>query len=183
MMSTKLLTKSICLDFLKEFETPDHVIAHCLAVAEVATKIADALNNVGFSFNLQLIESAGLLHDMARTNDKHWEVAADFLLKNGYEQEAEIIRVHMHHHFPEDAGFTTETDMVCLADRLVLENRYVGLHMRMDYIMKKANGQPEIIRRIQANKILVGEYITKLELILGNTIEAIIREQNQNEQI
>ena len=183
MMSTNLLTKTMCLDFLREFGTPDHVVAHCIAVADVAKKIAEALNETGFSLDSRLIETAGLLHDMARTEDKHWEVSADFLQKHGFEQEADIIRVHMHHHFPEDPCFTTETDLVCLADRLVMEDRYVGLHLRMDYIIKKAGDQPEIIRRIQANKVLVGEYISKLETILGNTIETIVQEQNQNEQI
>ncbi len=175
------MTKPMCLDFLKEFRTPEHVIAHCIAVAEVAKNIGEALNKTGFSLDIRLIESAGLLHDMARTDDKHWEVSADFLQQHGFEQEAEIIRVHMHHQFPEDPCLTTETDMVCLADRLVMEDRYVGLHIRMDYIIKKAGNQPEIIRRIQSNKVLVGEYIAKLEKLLGTTIETIVQEQNQNE--
>jgi len=177
------LTKTMCMEFLNDFGTPDHVIAHCVAVADVAKKIAYALNNNGLLLDTRLIETAALLHDMARTDDKHWEVSADFLQQRGFEQEADIIRVHMHHHFPDDPYSSTETDMVCLADRLVMEDRYVGLHVRMDYIIKKAGDQPEIISRIKANKVLVGEYISKLETILGKTIETIIQEQNQNEQI
>lgn len=183
MMSTNLLTKSMCLDFLREYGTPPHVIAHCTAVASVAKKLGEALNKKGYSMDLRLIESAGLLHDMARTDDKHWEVTADFLTQRGFEQEAEIIRIHMHHHFPEDFCLSTETDMVCLADRLVMEDSYVGLHIRMDYIIKKAGDQPEIISRIQANKILVGEYIAKLEKIIGKNIETIVQEQEQYEQV
>jgi uncharacterized protein len=183
MMSTNLLTKSMCLDLLRAFETPNHVVAHCIAVADVAKKIGEALNETGFSLDTRLIESAGMLHDMARTDDKHWEVSADFLQQRGFQQEADIIRVHMHHQFPEDPYLTTETDIVCLADRLVMEDRYVGLHIRMDYIIKKAGNQPEIIRRIQSNKVLVGEYIAKLEKMLGTTIETIVQEQNKNEQI
>ncbi len=183
MMSTKLLTKSMCLDFLRDFGTPDHVVAHCIAVSDVAKRLGDALNKTGFTLDLRLIESAGLLHDMARTDDKHWDVSADFLQQLGFDEEASIIRVHMHHHFPKDPCLSNETDMVCLADRLVLEDHYVGLHIRMDYIIKKAGAQPEIIQRIQANKVLVGEYIAKLEKILGTTIDTIIQEQNQNESI
>jgi len=181
MMSTNLLTKSMCLDFLRDFGTPDHVVAHCIAVADAAKKIGEALNKSGLTLDTRLIENAGLLHDMARLEDKHWEVSADFLLQLGFEQEADIVRVHMHHHFPDDPCLSTETDIVCLADRLVMEDRYVGLHIRMDYIIKKAGNQPEIISRIQANKLLVGEYISKLESILCNTIETIVREQNKNE--
>jgi uncharacterized protein len=183
MMSTNLLTKAMCLKYLSDFGTPQHVVAHCIAVADVAKKIGEALNLKGFSLDTRLIETAGLLHDMARIDDKHWEVSADFLQQRGFEQEADIIRVHMHHHFPDDPFLSTEKDMVCLADRLVMEDCYVGLHLRMDYIIKKAGDQPEIIRRILENKILVGAYISKLESIMGNTIETIIQEQNQNEQI
>jgi uncharacterized protein len=181
MMSTNILTKAMCRQFLSDFGTPQHVVAHCIAVADVAKKIGEALNIKGISLDTRLIESAGLLHDMARTDDKHWEVSAEFLQERGFEQEADIIRVHMHHHFPDNPLLSTETDIVCLADRLVMEDRYVGLHVRVDYIIQKAGDQPEIIRRIQENKILVGEYISKLETILGNTIEAIVQEQSQNE--
>lgn len=174
-MSTNILTKNMAMDFLLDYGTPEHVVAHCIAVADVAKKIGKALNDKGFSLDLRLIETAGLLHDMARIDDKHWEVSADFLQRRGFEQEASIIRVHMHHHFPNDPWLSTETDMVCLADRLVLEDQYVGLHVRMDYIIKKAGEQPEIIQRIQANKILVGEYISNLESILGESIEAIVQ--------
>jgi uncharacterized protein len=183
MMSTNLLTKSMCIDFLGKYGTPEHVVAHCFAVARVAKKIGESLNEKGLSLDLRLIECAGLLHDMARTEDKHWEMSADFLKARGFVQEADIIRVHMHHQFPDNPMLTTETDMVCLADRLVMEDRYVGLHTRMEYIINKAGGQPEIIQRIEANKVLIGEYIYKLETILGTTIECIIREQEQNEQV
>lgn len=175
-MSTNLLTKSMCMDFLRDYGTPDHVVAHCIAVSTVAKKIGEALNQRGFILDARLIETAGLLHDMARTDDKHWEVSADFLLSRGYEQEAEIVRIHMHHHFPTDPTESSEADIVCLADRLVLEDRYVGLHTRMDYIIKKAGNQPDVIHRINSNKILVGEYISKLELILDNTIEAVVEQ-------
>jgi hypothetical protein len=171
----------MCIEFLNEYGTPNHVKAHCFAVAEVATAIGEALNGKGFQMNSRLICAAGMLHDMARLDDKHWEVSADYLHQLGFEEEAEIIRVHMHHHFPEDPFLTNETDMVCLADRLVMEDQYVGLHVRMDYIMKKAGDQPEIIQRIQANKVLVGEYIAKLEGILGDTLESIIKRREQHE--
>ena len=74
----------------REFETPDHVVAHCIAVANVGKKIGEALNKTGFSLDTQIIETAGLLHDMARTDDKHWEVSADFLKQLGFDQEADI---------------------------------------------------------------------------------------------
>lgn len=180
-MSTNLLTKSMSLAYLKEFGTPVHVIKHCKAVSEVAVIIGEALNKKGLSLDLRLIEVSGLLHDMARTEDKHWDVTADFLQHRGFEQEADIIRVHMHHHFPENPICSTETDLVCLADRLVLEDQYVGLHKRMDYIIKKADNQIEIVQRILANKALVGAYIRGLEQILGDSIDNIVQERQHHE--
>lgn len=182
MTNTNLLTRQKCLDLLKIHGTPSHVVAHCVAVADIAKLIAIALNHKGFCFDVRLVEASGLLHDMARTDEKHWEVAADFLTEKGYHKEADIIRVHMHHHFPENARLSTETDLVCLGDRLVMENKYVGLSRRIDYIIKKAGDNPEVVQRIENNKALIGKYISDLEAILGTTIESLVREQENNER-
>ncbi len=182
MTNTNVLSRTECMKMLQSQGTPNHVVAHCIAVSDVAKQIALSLNRKGFHLDVDLVEAAGLLHDMARTRENHWDVAADFLLAQGHFREAEIIKVHMHHHFPENPLLSTETDMVCLADRLVLENQYVGLEKRMDYIIKKAGEHQDVIIRIEKNKALVGDYISQLEVILGTSIDALVREFKENEQ-
>ena len=105
-------------------------------------------------FDLDLVQAAGLLHDMARVEENHWDVAADFCEERGYIEEAKAIRVHMMYEFTNDADHLTEIDLICLGDRLTLEDRYAGIDIRMDYIVKKAerNGHPEAKPRILAKK-------------------------------
>ena len=40
-----------------------------------------------------------------------------------------------------------ETDLVCLGDRLVKEDQYVGLNDRIDYIIHKAGNRPEVNKK------------------------------------
>lgn len=88
-------TTEECLKLLEEYGTPTRVKGHCRAVADTACRIGRALNRHGHHFDLELVNAAGLLHDIARVKEHHWDVGADFAEKLGYVQEAAIIRVHM----------------------------------------------------------------------------------------
>ena len=72
-----------CMQMLDSYETPAHVIGHCKAVAAVGYTLAKALNARGYDLDLDLILAAGLLHDMARVEDMHWEVAAKYCEARG----------------------------------------------------------------------------------------------------
>jgi len=160
---------------LSDYGTPEHVIGHCKAVAAVGYTLGKALNDRGFDLDTDLIIAAGLLHDMARVKDEHWEVAADYCLCRGWSREAGIIRTHMRYEFNEFRDFS-ETDIVCLADRLVMEDRYVGLEKRMDYIVAKAikNGNdhhvPHILKRKEETRELIGE----IEACLGTELDTLM---------
>ena len=170
----KRLTREEALNYLKDYGTPEHVIRHCIAVTDTALIIGKALNNKGCSFDLELIEGAGLVHDMARIEPVHQEVAADFFLKLGYKEEATVIRAHMTHALPPALKDATETDIVCLGDRLVLEDKYVGIETRMEYVLEKSKDHPEarpiILQRIATMKDLVAE----IEKFLGKSIDELI---------
>lgn len=120
-------TKDECERLLNEYKTPDHVKGHCRAVANTAVTVAKALNDNDFDLDIELIQAAGLLHDIARVEDRHWDVGADLMTKLGYEEESKIIKVHMTYSPFSHIDQVTETDMVCLGDRLVKEDQYVGL--------------------------------------------------------
>lgn len=173
-MKVKHPTKEECLKMLDEYNTPAHVVRHCVAVADTALKIAEALNDKGFDFNITLITSAALLHDIARVEEKHWISGADFALRNGYLQEAKIIRRHMTHSLDPDAAKLKELDLVCLGDRLVLEDRYVGIDKRMDYVIEKARGDKKIEKMIIARKEENKRLIRNIEDIIGVSIDELI---------
>jgi putative nucleotidyltransferase with HDIG domain len=136
-----------CLALLKEHQTPDHVIRHCIKVTDTALKIADALNQKGLSLDLGLIQGAGLIHDIARVEEKHWEIGAEIASELGYYQEAEIIRAHMFYNCNPNEDEINETDIICLSDRMVKEDEYVGLENRMHYIWIN-QGEPDAVKHI-----------------------------------
>ena len=130
-------------------------------------------------FDLALTEAAGLLHDMARVEENHWDVAADFCIEHGMPDEGKIIRVHMMYEFTTDAGHLTEADLVCLGDRLVLEDRYVGIDERMDYIIAKAErrgetaARPVILRKKEETKVLLNE----IEERIGMSLDELMAQE------
>lgn len=123
-------------------------------------------------FDLALTNAAGLLHDMARVEDRHWDVAADFCLSEGLTDESKIIRVHMMFDFTSDAWHLTEADLVCLGDRLILEDHYTGIDERMDYIIAKAERQGNmqarsaILKRKEETKVLLREIEDRIGMSL-----------------
>ena len=68
-----------------------------------------------------------------------------------------------------------ETDIVCIADRVCKENKYVGIDERMAYILKKHEGFPERQKIIMNKKEELKKYIKKLEKILGCTLDELIK--------
>lgn len=167
-----------CEALLAEYGTPEHVKGHCRAVAKTAYLIARALNRAGCELDLDVILSAGLLHDIARVQDKHWDVGADLMEQLGYQQEAEIIRAHMFYDPFSELSQVTETDMVCLGDRLVKEDAYVGLDERIEYIIAKAqrNGKPEAIPFILKKKEDTRRFIAAIERKIGTSLDALLAE-------
>ncbi|MCI2061230.1 MAG: HD domain-containing protein [Eubacteriaceae bacterium] len=172
----KVMTRQECLEMLQNYGTPKHVIAHCIGVAEVAVRVGKALNLHGYDLDIALTENAALLHDMARTEDNHWTVAADFLRDLGYDAQADIIEQHMFYDPFSPVDKITETDLVCLGDRLVKEGDYVGLDERMEYIMNKARGRGDeaAVGRIRVKKEELRKFISDIEDVIGCTIDDLM---------
>ena len=82
----------------------------------------------------------------------------------------------MQYEFTSDAFHLTEADLVSLGDRLTLEDRYVGIDRRMEYIIDKAerNGnfsvRPVILRKKEETKKLLNE----IESRIGTGIDELM---------
>jgi len=177
-MKEKHPDREECLKMLKDYNTPPHVIRHCEAVTDTALIIARALMEKGLFFDVPLIRAAGLLHDVARVDEKHWVTGADFARRCGYHEEAAIIQNHMSHTFDTDPKKLRELDMVCLADRLILEDAYVGIDARMEYLIKKINADKETERYIMAKKEITRALVRNIENLIGMAIEDLINKKN-----
>lgn len=91
-----------CLKLLRDAGCNDHVICHCIAVRDVAIKIAEKTNA-----NMALVEAGALLHDIGRSKTHgigHAVVGAKIAKKLGLSEE--IIGIIEHH---IGAGLTPDT--------------------------------------------------------------------------
>lgn len=170
-------TRENCLSILYDYGTPQRVIAHCKAVTDAALKIATALNMHGYDLGIELIRAAGLLHDIARVEDLHWEVGARKIRELGYEMEADIIRAHMLYSDFSPIEKIKEIDIVCIGDRLVRDDRYVGMEARMQYIIEKVKSQGRSVDadRIREKMAGMGKLLDDIEKATGMEIDEIMK--------
>lgn len=63
------MTDQEVLSLIALFQTPLHVQRHCIAVADFAVKLGEALVARGEKINLTLVRHAALLHDLVRVVD------------------------------------------------------------------------------------------------------------------
>ncbi len=177
-MSSRRITEDEVNKLYQEYKTPRHVIGHCKEVTRVALTLGKVLNEHGYNLDLDLIKGAGLTHDVARTEEEHWNVGAKALEKLGYIDEAKIVKVHMHYPAFNSINNLDETDMVCLADRLVKEDRFVGLDERIEYILNKAPKDPAVTERILSRKADTRALMDDIEKVIGMPLDQLLGEYN-----
>ena len=110
-------------------------MAHCRAVARKAAEIAGSLK-ANYRIDLELVKSAALLHDIARTEENHDEAGFNYLLKCGYPRVANVVRSH-HKLSPEDFEAITENTVVFYADKLIDGTEEVTLEERFSKSREK----------------------------------------------
>ncbi len=163
------LTENICEQLYIEYETPPWVILHCKKVAFVARTIGERLQDSGINLDVELIYNAGLIHDLLRVRTDHGNECANLLSQMGYLKEAALVRDHMRYTFnPFDK--INETDLMCLGDRLVIEDEYVGIEKRFEYILKLTTDETHLTR-IRYSKEKSVDLIKKIEETIGTKID------------
>lgn len=178
MMRVRTVRKRISIEEINtlydKWETPEHVKGHCKAVSDVAVRLAKELNKNGYSLDIELIERTGLVHDVARIYDDHAQKGYEILSELGYMDEAQIVRVHMMYHIYNHVEKLNECDMICLADVLVIENKYVGLDKRIEYIYNKAKKRdPEKAKIIFLEKADIEVTISDICRVIGKSFDEL----------
>jgi radical SAM family uncharacterized protein len=136
--------------------------------------IASELRAAGLDIDPCLAGRAGLLHDIVRTDANHAEKAAEIVA--GYDAAAaDIIRVHMNYDLANDASSMKETDVVALADRSVLEDRYVGHKTRIESVMERFAGNPDAVNILREKLTETSALVSSIEKLLGKSMDAIAR--------
>lgn len=127
------LTPELCRALLTAAGTPETVQRHCEAVAALARKLCQALNEAGCSLDEDITCTAALLHDIARTQPCHPQVGAKWLDSLGYPKHSDILR--QHHDL--DSTALNEAALVFLADKLIQGEQRVPLAQRFSQAQEK----------------------------------------------
>lgn len=168
-----------CDRIFERSETPGHIIRHCEAVARTAVTMGEALNACGGHFDLRLLLSAGLTHDVLRLQKRHDDVGAELMEDYGYPEVAEIVRDHMRYMHPLPVTEIDEKDLIVLSDKLRQEDRLVTLEERLAPVRQKWKDDPEALAAI-TGKITSAEAVRLfVEQQIGESVYDLLRRKDQ----
>lgn len=133
-----------CYQLMDEYQMLDNIKAHSLVVASIAKLIAGNFVNPEKSLNLDLVVTASLLHDIAKTQCldgrcEHAQVGKEICLTHDFQEIAEIVAEHVYIK-SNGSGLITEKEIVYYADKRVNHDQIVSLHERLDYILERYGG-------------------------------------------
>lgn len=150
-----LPTVEMCLSFLAEENVPNNVIDHCMAVENLALKIAKRITDD--EETLALVSRAALLHDIGRSKTHgldHAIVGAEILRKRGVDERiCLIVERHLGAGIPasEAAALglperdlvpeTLAEKIVCHADNLLDEQNHRTVRRTLAQEMEEARGK------------------------------------------
>lgn len=117
------LTPALAEKLLLAADPGERVIAHSRAVAAEALRIAGALP---LALDTATLESAALLHDIARAQPKHALRGGKWLRELGYNDAAALVERHN----DWNCGAIDESAVLYIADKCVREDRRVTLEER-----------------------------------------------------
>jgi tRNA threonylcarbamoyladenosine biosynthesis protein TsaE len=166
-----LPTRRIILGWRKDMLLPAHIAAHCDAVADLAGRLADALQADGTILRPLALRRAAECHDLLRFVDfrdqaapegftnsdeesycwhtwkeryaglRHEPACAAFLREHGYDALAQIVEPHGLH-LPSPERRTIEQQLLYYADKRVRVDTVVTLEERFaDFATRYGGGQ------------------------------------------
>ena len=105
----------------------DRAQRHCRVVAEKAASLCRGLAAGGLVLDEDLVRRAALLHDLLRQEPCHARAGARLLRRLGYFRVAAVVAAHED---PDCPPRLDEEGLLYLADKLVQEDREVGIEAR-----------------------------------------------------
>ena len=147
---------------------------HCLKVAEVASCIGRKLSGLGITVDLELIQAAAALHDIAKGIPGHDLAGAGRLRDMGFGKTADIVAVHTDLANGNDE-LSLESRIVFLADKLVKEDQLVDVQERYRDIGRRYGGSPEIELKIAQRLQHALKVKQELEKMLGCSLRSILQ--------
>jgi len=150
-----------------------NVVKHCLAVADLAGQMANALNAAGCRLDIGLAVSAARVHDLAKGCSRHALKGARILREMEFSRIADIVAVHMDYTVEKGAP-VTEAEVVFLADKWIQEDRKVSMEERFEAKLRKYGADSEASREIRRRMGNAIEAQKRIEAIMGCAINELL---------
>ncbi len=146
---------------------------HSIKVTGVARMIGQALNDSGHKADLEVIQAAAMLHDIAKGQPEHDAAGGRMLQSLGFGYIGDIVAVHTDLG-NENTEFTRESKIVYLADKFVSGTNLVPVEARYQIAGNKFAATPEIETNIARRKARALGVKKELESLIGCPLENII---------
>jgi CTP:molybdopterin cytidylyltransferase MocA len=150
------------------------VIRHCRAVADIALVLATGLNRAGCRIDVDLVQAAGLLHDVAKGMPNHAGAGASLLSDLGFSQIACVVRDHMDLTPPEN-GPIDERELVYIADKLVRGDQPVNMEDRFADKLERHGGDPVKRSAVLRRRSQAAAVKQRIEKRLQEPLESYLR--------
>lgn len=131
-----------CLAIMDRESMPVHIQKHCFTVAAIALYLGRLLSRNGVRLDLRLIESAALLHDIAKapsltTGESHGHLGAEMLMRMGFSPLAPIVRDHVYLDPDAVEAPINESVLVNYADKRVKHDQVVTIAERFRDLIER----------------------------------------------
>jgi molybdenum cofactor cytidylyltransferase len=161
-----------CQALLDLAATPERVRRHGRAVARVAVALGLALNQgraYDDSLDIERIERAALLHDLAKGLPRHEQEGGHMLEEAGFADIAGIVASHRD--LDSEPGTSIrEREVVFLADKMVIGTDLVPLETRYDLALERYGADPEARRVIGERRQRAHKVAARVEVAMGRTL-------------
>ena len=165
-------TRAECEAILATQSVAPPQVRHSRRVAEVAERIALALERSGLLLNVELVKAGALLHDLAKGQPNHAAVGAEFLRSMDFPRVATVVGAHTNLDFL--GGQLDECAIVYLADKLVRGDNVVTLEWRFQPALTRFSDNPPALHAVQSRMATAQAVAQAVETRLGAPLISIV---------
>jgi putative nucleotidyltransferase with HDIG domain len=149
-------------------------LAHARAVARISLALAAALNDTrGWPLDMDLTESAALLHDIAKKRKNHEAEGGRLLDSFGFPDAARIVEAHRDISIPDIVPIT-EREVVYLADKLVSGDSPISIHRRFQEKLDRFGHDPQAFSAISGRRDRALAMLKRVERETGMLLKDIL---------
>lgn len=166
-----------CYAIWNTVKLPEHTRRHSIAVADVARIMLKGIPAATQLFSRTVIAGA-MLHDIAKGQPKHASAGAKIIAELGFPALAACIANHSH--MTAQKGAITETELVFLADKFVIETNRCKLEHRYKQKMVTYADSPEAVTAIQQKLLEAQAILEKVETVTSADYNTLLTNEGEH---